>query len=522
MKKRIYSLFIFIAFCVLSDDANCLDLSWNTPQVTSKNAASNLGKNLDESKLLVNRTHEILINESELDFALLPLTNLKKTIKKFLFDEDDESKFLDYQTPDKIERSPLSSWMHPSNVPLKSLLQISLLTGCDFVAKNNEKYCFVYYGTKLSGYISQRLFFYSYWWAGHFGGDMDYARTSKLIDSWTQASDDEDKIHLDNITGKITYIGRGNFWSISIGRGKYEIGSNIGGSVILSDNCNDYGYFSSKLNFNKLSISIMHANLIPDSTITKGTKDLPDKYLVIHKIDWKPNSKYHLFWGEHVIYGNRNIEPGYLLPQTLMRAVEHNLHDRDNVLIFIGLNYKPVPKNIVYFNFMIDELKKSEILGDWWGNKYAFQIGNAYTFAGDKETILTLEFTAVRPWMYTHNVMYNKFSHDDISLGFPQGSNLIQYALEFNCMLKKRLNFNIHGSYTRQGSIGNTFYINYDDRPSDTAKWLEGDISNRFQVSPIFTWQPLSHHKLKIGMNISQTDNDNSEEEFMISYQAIY
>ena len=170
----------------------------------------------------------------------------------------------------------------------------------------------------------------------------------------------------------------------------------------------------------------------------------------------------------------------------------------------------------------MDELKKSEILSEWWGNKYAFQIGNAYTFSWDKEAILNLEFTAVRPWMYTHNVMYNKFSHDDIGLGFPQGSNLIQFAFEFNCMLKKRLNFNIHGSYTRQGSIGNAFYINYDMRPSDTAKWLEGDISNRFQVSPVFTWQPLSHHKLKIGMNISQTDNDNFEEEFMISYQAIY
>ncbi len=509
------------------------NISWNTPEVTSNNQVLILEKNLDESKLFYLPVKKERSDSSSFSFALSSLLDFKSSVTNF-FSKDDSSYFLLYHTPDfhfkktknfGYPKSSLYSYRYPSSIPLKSLLRFSLLTGCDFVCSEKDNYYFVHYGTKLSGYVKQRLFFYGYWWAGHFSGDTDYARTSKLIDSWYQKSDDDKQIYLDNSTGKITYIGRGNFWSLSLGRGKYEVGSNIGGSIILNDVCNDYGYFSSKFNFKSLSISFLHASLIPDSTSSDNTNDYTDKYLVIHKIDWKPNTRFHFFLGESVIYGDRSISPSYLLPHVFLRPIEHNLRNRDNVLIFTGINWKPIPKNIIYFNFILDELKKSEILGDWWGNKYALQIGNSYTFNRENTIKLTLEFTAVRPWIYTHNIMHNKFSHDDIGLGFPEGSNLIQFAGEFNFDIRKNLNFNIHSSLTRQGSIGNNFSINYDTRDEskdNDTHWLEGDITNKLTICPVITWQPLAHHKLKFGMNISQIDDEDFEKEVIISYQAIY
>ena len=195
------------------------------------------------------------------------------------------------------------------------------------------------------------------------------------------------------------------------------------------------------------------------------------------------------------------------------------------MLIFAGMNWKPIDKNLIYFNFILDELRKSEIFGDWWGNKYALQIGNSYTFDQQRNLKLSLEFTAIRPWLYTHYILHNKFSHDGKGLGFPEGSNLIQFAAEFNFDLRQNLNFNLHSSFTRQGSVGNSFSINYESRDKskdNDTHWLEGDIINKLTICPIITWQPLSHHKLKIGMNIFQFDEEDFEEEFMISYQAIY
>jgi hypothetical protein len=107
-------------------------------------------------------------------------------------------------------------------------------------------------------------------------------------------------------------------------------------------------------------------------------------------------------------------------------------------------------------------------------------------------------------------------------LGFPEGSNLIQFAAEFNIDLRQNLNINLHSSFTRQGSIGNDFSINYNDRPSDKAEWLEGDITNRLSICPVITWQPLSHHRLKVGLSATQIDEEDMENEIFISYQAIY
>ena len=500
------------------------NISWNTPDIYSLNSYSFLEKYIYEFI-----PYTIRFKEHELDFALSSWSSFRESIKKFLFDNDDSSTFLYYKTPSQKKPLPHGASVSIANIPLDSSLSINLLTGCDFVKSEKESYYFVYYGSKVSGYFEKKLYFYCYWWAGHFGGDTDFAKKSKLIDSWTQDSSDSDQIHLDNISGRISY--RARFWSLSVGRGKYEIGNNIGGSIILNDDCNDYGYFSNKFDFKNLSISFLHATLIPDSTSANSGDDsyyykhYEDKYLVVHKIEWQPSRAFKLFFGEEVIYGGRSIDPSYILPHTFWRATEHNLGDRDNVMIFTGFLWKPINKNYLYLNFVFDELKKSEIFGDWWGNKYAVQIGNSYFFNEEKDTKLTFEFTALRPWIYTHKIIYDKFSHDDIGLGFPEGSNLIQYSGEFNYNIRNNLNLNIHSSFTRQGSVGNNFSINYETRDEtldNNTHWLEGDITDKVSICPVITWQPLSHHKLKLGMNISKIDDEAFEKEVMISYQAIY
>ncbi|MCK5052512.1 MAG: hypothetical protein KAS53_12375, partial [Candidatus Cloacimonetes bacterium] len=317
------------------------------------------------------------------------------------------------------------------------------------------------------------------------------------------------------------------YGSLTIGRGTHIIGNNIGGSVILHDACNDYGYFSGKLDLKKFSISLMHGTLIPDSTNVNDLgeliyNDYNDKYIAVKKLDWKPNSKFHFFAGEEVVYGGRSIDPSYLLPQTFLRATEHNLRDRDNVLIFGGVNLKPSAASTFYLNFIFDELSKSKIFTDWWGNKYAIQLGKSYLFNKKKNTRFTLEFTAIRPWMYTHKILHNKYSHDGIGLGFLDGSNLIQIAGELNHGLFKCLTVNIHSSFTKQGSLGNDFSINYETRPDDSAYWLEGENTEKFEIRTVLKWQPLTHHRILFGHLATIIDNHDFEHQLSISYQASY
>ncbi len=520
MKNRALILICGLFFSLLYGQA--CELKWNRPWLVSGNHLSLLELQQDEDLIFIPEMRERKLQESEFNFAFSSVNCFKQALLNFI-SKSDNSTLLYYRSPDQYEQDPLSSYIHPASIPLRSMLKFSLTSGLDHVIVDDNSYSFIYYRTRMSGFINQRLFFTGEWWAGHFTGQMEEAEQSHLIDSWTQYSKNDNKLYLDNVSGRLTYRGKGNFWSASIGKGKHEIGSNIGGSIILNDACNDYGYFSSKFVFKDFYLSYLHGALIPDSSRTNSTKDFSDKFLVIHKIGWTPADNFELFIGEEIIYANRSLDLNYLLPQSYMRATEHNLSDRDNALIFAGLNYQPVPKLHIFFNFLLDEFRKSEFLGNWWGNKYALQLGTSFTFQREKSGIASLEFTAVRPWLYTHYVLENRFSHNDIPLGFPSGSNLLQYTAEINYDLWPGLNVNAKAIYRRQGSVGNSFTINYNDRPSDTADWLEGKITDTAEISPVITWRILAHHSIKIAYSWEYNRNtDSSDSQLYFSYQADY
>jgi len=524
MRKFILVFAVFFTLSVLK--AQICDLGWNDPIFTSNNTLSFLEKNCSVNEIFGYELQKTPIQASEFNFSLSSLRNFRHSLINF-FSVKDQSNFLYYRTPDKTpEFPPESSYIYPSNKPVGSMLKFNIFAGLDHSHIDNKSYSFLYYGTKLTGFISKRLFFYGYWWSGHFIGNISSAEDSFLIDSWTQYSDNKKELYLDNVIGGLTYRGKGDFWTVSIGRDKYEIGSNIGGSIILNNDCNDYGYLSTKFVFDKLYVSYIHASLIPDSTRFSTDKSFPEKYIAIHKFGWKPNNSFELFLGEEIVYANRSLDLNYLLPQTFWRGIEHNLSDRDNALIFWGMNLQLGSNYLIYSNFILDEMKKSEIFSNWWGNKYAFQVGSSFTFDQENNGMLSLEFTAIRPWLYTHNILENKFSHYDISLGFPKGSNLIQYTAEFNFNILKNLNINANIYYTRQGSVGNSFNMNYNSRPSNKADWLEGEISDTFSFTPVITWEVIAHHRIKAGisldMELLKHQEDEKNTEFYLSYQAIY
>jgi hypothetical protein len=531
--KRILFIVVMLtlAFSVFAD---VIDLAWESPDISSQSYSSILQEKTEPIE--VSHYSTKMKDKSKSYFTLQDWSTLKTALTEYLTSSSKESSFinLNMKAQKKFTLASLSSdgsqiypgkekKMKELSGSLKYGFDFKLVTGFDYFSNSDENYNFQYYGIKLNGYIEDKIFFYTNFWAGHFNGDEDYILSSPMIDSWTQRSDDSTQVFLDNVSGKLLYQIK-PYWSVSVGRGKYEIGNNIGGSIILDDECNDYGYFATKFDFPKFYVHFMHASLIADSTLA-GYKDYPDKYLATHKFGWKPNRNLEIFWGEHVLYGNRGIDVSYLVPFTYWRGTEHNLSDRDNVLIFGGVNFRPFKRNILYFNSIFDEFSKSDIFGNWWGNKYAFQLGNSYQFSSEKQNRITLEFTAIRPWLYTHKYIQSKFSNDDIGLGYPLGSNLLNYAMELNWEVKRNLTFNLHGSYTRQGSVGNDFSINYepiDPELENNTHWLEGDITDYIRAKFILDWKPLSHHRIRLGVSALQIEQEDIEHELSISYQTSY
>ncbi len=482
---------------------------------------------LNLQKLDIN--HLIYKHNFESDHFMFPFTSYNTFIKAlttFTTSKSSDDSFIDYQVVDET---------------VSGRLQVNIGGGVDYHTDFDEYYVHPYRRVRIRGNIFNRLVFWGDWWAGRFQGDLNYAEcTSPLLNRWHKSHElpGQTYTNLNSLSGQISYFF--DFGNVSLGRGTHQVGDNIGGSIILNDAVNDYGYFSSKIVFGKLQLTFLHGSLIPNerdpiySDPYDGVLRYVDKFFSQHQVNYQPFTNLELFFGEQVIYANRSVDISYLLPHTFYRIIEHNLHDRDNMLIYAGGRWLVNENLTLYGNLALDELRKSEIFGNWWGNKYALQGGFSLKYLpgfiskDNKPIRTTFEMTAVRPWTYTHKSYHTNTSHDGVGLGFPEGSNLIQGATQTELTILPYLGFNFFTSYIRQGSWGNCWSLNYTkDRMVngellDTAKWFEGDITNTFRSKGVFALSILAHHSVNLGIDLTKQSDKDWLKELIFSYEFMY
>jgi len=405
----------------------------------------------------------------------------------------------------------------------------NFVAGYDYSKHDDHSYGLLYKGTRFNAKINEKLRLRSLWYNGAFFGDS-YAslNTSPLVDGFYK--DSRDKIWIDNQKTDLTY--RDEHLLLSLGRDNFQIGNSISGSVILDKNVNEYGYLLAEAFIGAFRISLLHASLSADTTVSiyndnslANNRHYPDKFLALHQISYLWDDVLELSFGEGVIYGSRGIDINYLVPHSFWRVNEHNLHDRDNVLIFGSINLYRHEEVTLYANAIIDEMRYADILGNWWGNKYAFQSGISYHAKG--RTLLPkigFEFSAVRPWLYTHYLPYSYYSHDKRTLGYPKGTNLIDFSAQAAFPLPHASSLAIYTSYTRQGSEANHYYINYleeiDDIENHQCKWLSGKISKIYQIKTIVRNEVFAHHRFMLGFDSKY--NEDWQHSLFANWQFLY
>jgi hypothetical protein len=195
----------------------------------------------------------------------------------------------------------------------------------------------------------------------------------------------------------------------------------------------------------------------------------------------------------------------------------------DNILWFFEGQYTPVNRLKLYGTFMIDELRTSEMFNDWSGNRWAVQAGTHVTGnMFSSPTDLRLEWTAARPWSYTHRVpIYGTYTHNGRCLGFEYGPNSQLLLLENRWWINTRNMLNISfeqlkwgkepAEYVDDGAdFGNNPNENYTLANSDyhyKTKWLIGDIQTTQTVRFLWEYQLSNIIGLELGfVHIKEMD----------------
>jgi len=227
---------------------------------------------------------------------------------------------------------------------------------------------------------------------------------------------------------------------LQAGHDKLFVGNGMR-SMLLSDVSNNYYFFRLnaqiwKFNYTNV-IARQKADVFYYADGLLGTREFPNKNMVLHQLHWQVSKNVSLGLFEAVMFSPEDslrtgsFDPNYLNPFIFYRGLEQQLGSPDNVIVGFDGKWNFARHFSAYGQFLLDELSFSNLKNrtGWWSNKYAYQLGLKWIDVGGVTNLdLLAEHNSARPYTYAHQSSYTSFTHYRQPLAHPLGSNFKEWA----------------------------------------------------------------------------------------------
>lgn len=222
--------------------------------------------------------------------------------------------------------------------------------------------------------------------------------------------------------GYLQYVSEpapGSVLAVQLGRETTKYGYGYGNSLILTGEQPDLDFFKFRMNYGYFSMTSMHASTVGGFSVDRSKNYT--KYLALHRLQLSFPNLFDIGVGEATIY-SRQLDMAYLTPLSFFKFLELSLQDRDNNLFWADFQTHFIPGFEIQGTFLMDEDILSN-LGDLnrYSNKIALQGGFWWTSPlGIPDLNLVMEYTMIRPYVYSHLDSVNTYS----AYGFPLGHRI--------------------------------------------------------------------------------------------------
>ena len=322
------------------------------------------------------------------------------------------------------------------------------------------------------------------------------------------------------------------YFNIGLYRQPVAWGASGTNNLILSKSAPLFSYIGFDTKFKGIKLSMIHGSLLNDSTHYRDIafqQRNRSKYIAAHRLDipfFRGTTT--VGFSEMVIYGDRGIDIAYMTPFGLYWPIGHSLEDRDNTLMAVDFKTTFIRNITFYGSVLIDEMRFSELGKQWWANKHAWQAGmrwspNIATLPFDFQA----EFTAVRPWTYSHKTLTTNYTHNSICLGFPYGANSQTWYFKIGTALSRRLTLTSEYLILKKGVDDSTHFwggdatVSYelrDEQYDHATKWLMGDIETTNQLKVAGRYEIFNDFFIKAGINLYNTKLNNDQESYRFGF----
>ncbi|MCL4279457.1 MAG: hypothetical protein KJZ60_07180, partial [Ignavibacteriaceae bacterium] len=197
---------------------------------------------------------------------------------------------------------------------------------------------------------------------------------------------------------------------IEIGREYKTVGYGYGSKLVLSGDSPPLDFIEFGLNYGIASFSSIHGSTVGDFSYNMDERYT--KYWAFNRLKFSFENLFDIGIGENIIYSGRGFELGYASPLAFYKFVEMELQDRDNANLYFDIQTSFIPNLELQGTFFLDENILSNLQNfDSYKNKTAYQLGIFwYEALSLNDLSMKLEYTKIRPFVYTHVNAQNTYS----------------------------------------------------------------------------------------------------------------
>ena len=322
--------------------------------------------------------------------------------------------------------------------------------------------------------------------------------------------------------------------SVQLGREDVTLGYGYGSKLILSGDNPTMDFIKFNFDYGIISYTSLHASTTGYFSYTPEQRYT--KYFAHNHLKLKFNNLFDIGIGETMIYSGRGIELGYLSPIGFYKFIEMGIQDRDNGNLYFDLQTKFVKNLELQATFLLDENILSN-LGDLekYTNKTAYQLGAFwYQPLNINDLSLILEYTRIRPYVYTHFDIKNNYTAFGANLGHRIGPNADELMLRTNYNFNEWIRGTVEYRYQREGNnvyaddgtliknVGGDIALTHGYvLPIDRAYFLDGERVNTNFFSVGFRVEPIRDFIFDISYNLNKRTNTTKNISSEISYALL-
>ena len=256
--------------------------------------------------------------------------------------------------------------------------------------------------------------------------------------------------------------------------------SRLGFGPFIADGLavNDLGYHSANLTFNATRQNWSYASAYETIGATRNMGPSIDsgwlsggKYLAFHAIKWHAFKKFSVTYYENIIFGPQN-NLGYIVPAPYM-AVQNINGAGDNLQMGLLFEVKPVKGLNWATDFFADDISINDLLRLNFDSKlrFGFQTGVIYAPEESLFSRLSMNYTAVMPYVYAHwdydsessaeftGMTWNRqnYTNAGINIGSSLDPNSDKISLSATLNPKKNLSVTLFGNFIRHANGAEDF-----------------------------------------------------------------